>query len=85
MRNEKETTRTRYEVCGGRLYVNGERQAVVPTTVETALNLYEDETGIRFGRGGDGRTCITKDLGCSILRMESRLAVIRMNVALAAA
>ena len=41
MRNETASAQACYELRGGRLYVNGERQAVVPATVKTALFLYE--------------------------------------------
>ena len=85
MRNETASAQACYELRGGRLYVNGERQAVVPATVKTALFLYEAGTGIRFECGDDGPTRISEDLGRFVIRMERLSAIRQMASALASA
>ena len=85
MKNLNAKTRPLFALVDGSLFVNGERAAVIPSTVKRVVASFEAETGIRFVRTADGPTSITEELGRSILDVESHLAVREMNVALNAA
>ena len=72
----------RYELRGGRLFVNGERQPVAAETVIAASALYRAEAKEPVDPDPLETEAIPEELGRLILSLEARKAVRELSLAL---